>query len=204
MPTSTRPVRIIPLQHPSTTSSSSSASSSTWAALSRWKSKVQSMTWVEWLEVFLPCTRWIRTYKWREYLQVDLMAGITVGVMLVPQVEIAFSFVFPFLVLVVVLCLVAEKMKETKRKFWALTIQLNSANSFFTLSWVFLHILITSFGSFLSCFWFFKLKWNCQALTLIISSLFVAWTITFLSNQTEKTFLRCSFFWSVWFLILWR
>ncbi|ONI24156.1 hypothetical protein PRUPE_2G227400 [Prunus persica] len=85
MPTSTRPVRIIPLQHPSTTSSSSSASSSTWAALSRWKSKVQSMTWVEWLEVFLPCTRWIRTYKWREYLQVDLMAGITVGVMLVPQ-----------------------------------------------------------------------------------------------------------------------
>ncbi|BFG22586.1 hypothetical protein CerSpe_088600 [Prunus speciosa] len=85
MPTSTRPVRIIPLQHPSTTSSSSSASSSTWAALSRWKSKVQSMTWVEWLEVFLPCTRWIRTYKWREYLQVDLMSGITVGVMLVPQ-----------------------------------------------------------------------------------------------------------------------
>lgn len=137
MPTSTRPVRIIPLQHPSTTSSSSSASSSTWAALSRWKSKVQSMTWVEWLEVFLPCTRWIRTYKWREYLQVDLMSGITVGVMLVPQVEIAFSFLFPFLALVVVLCLVAEKMKETERKFWALTIQLNSANSFSTLSWVF-------------------------------------------------------------------
>lgn len=75
------------------------------------------MTWVEWLEVFLPCTRWIRTYKWREYLQVDLMAGITVGVMLVPQVEIAFSFVFPFLALVVVLCLVAEKMKETERQF---------------------------------------------------------------------------------------
>lgn len=33
----------------------------------------------------LPCSRWIRTYKWREYFQVDLMAGTTVGVMLVPQ-----------------------------------------------------------------------------------------------------------------------
>lgn len=89
MPTSARPVRIIPLQHPDTTSSSSS--SSPWAALSKWKSKVQSMTWVEWLALFLPCSRWIRTYKWREYLQVDLMSGITVGVMLVPQVTI-FNF----------------------------------------------------------------------------------------------------------------
>ncbi|KAG5237647.1 sulfate transporter [Salix suchowensis] len=34
---------------------------------------------------FLPCCRWIRTYKWREYLQPDLMAGLTVGVMLIPQ-----------------------------------------------------------------------------------------------------------------------
>ncbi|KAK9913394.1 hypothetical protein M0R45_037212 [Rubus argutus] len=84
MPTTTRPVRIIPLQHPNTTSSN--ASTPPWrAALSRWKSKVLSMTWIEWLELFLPCFRWIRTYKWREYLQVDLMAGITVGVMLVPQ-----------------------------------------------------------------------------------------------------------------------
>lgn len=46
---------------------------------------MKRMTWVEWIEVFLPCVRWIRTYKWREYLQVDLMAGVTVGVMLVPQ-----------------------------------------------------------------------------------------------------------------------
>ncbi|XP_061997766.1 probable sulfate transporter 4.2 isoform X1 [Rosa rugosa] len=88
MPTTTRPVRIIPLQHPETTSVSSSSSSNAsplWAALSRWKSKVVRMTWIEWLELFLPCFRWIRTYKWREYLQVDLMAGMTVGVMLVPQ-----------------------------------------------------------------------------------------------------------------------
>lgn len=43
------------------------------------------MSAMEWLELLLPCTRWIRTYKWREYLQADVMAGITVGTMLVPQ-----------------------------------------------------------------------------------------------------------------------
>lgn len=43
------------------------------------------MSAMEWLEMLLPCTRWIRTYKWREYLQADIMAGITVGTMLVPQ-----------------------------------------------------------------------------------------------------------------------
>ncbi|KAG1365749.1 putative Sulfate transporter 4.1, chloroplastic [Cocos nucifera] len=43
------------------------------------------MTAVEWMELFLPCSRWIRTYRWRDYLQVDLMSGLTVGVMLVPQ-----------------------------------------------------------------------------------------------------------------------
>lgn len=43
------------------------------------------MTGIEWMELFLPCIRWIRTYKWREYLQADLMAGVTVGIMLVPQ-----------------------------------------------------------------------------------------------------------------------
>lgn len=43
------------------------------------------MSGMEWMELVLPCTRWIRAYKWREYLQADLMAGITVGIMLVPQ-----------------------------------------------------------------------------------------------------------------------
>lgn len=43
------------------------------------------MTFEEWIELFIPCYRWIRTYKWRDYLQPDLMAGITVGIMLVPQ-----------------------------------------------------------------------------------------------------------------------
>ncbi|XP_041000401.1 probable sulfate transporter 4.2 isoform X1 [Juglans microcarpa x Juglans regia] len=85
MPTSTRSVKIIPLQHPSTLPSSSSSTSYPSAVLSKWTLKLQSMTWVQWIELFLPCYRWIRTYKWREYLQIDLMAGTTVGVMLVPQ-----------------------------------------------------------------------------------------------------------------------
>ncbi|XP_015962439.1 probable sulfate transporter 4.2 [Arachis duranensis] len=82
-----RPVRIIPLQHPNITRTSSSSSSSSPPPFpfSRWAMKLRRMTWIEWIEFFLPCMRWIRTYKWREYFQTDLMAGITVGVMLVPQ-----------------------------------------------------------------------------------------------------------------------
>ncbi|XP_014498164.1 probable sulfate transporter 4.2 [Vigna radiata var. radiata] len=80
--TGARPVRIIPLQHPTATSSSSPPAN---VAFARWTAKLRRMTWLEWLEFFFPCLRWIRIYKWREYFQVDLMAGITVGVMLVPQ-----------------------------------------------------------------------------------------------------------------------
>ena len=78
-----RPVRIIPLQHPTAISSSTPPPN---VAFARWTARLRRMTWLEWLEFFLPCLRWIRIYKWREYFQVDLMAGITVGVMLVPQV----------------------------------------------------------------------------------------------------------------------
>ncbi|XP_059456986.1 probable sulfate transporter 4.2 [Corylus avellana] len=86
MSSSTRPVKIIPLQHPDTTSTSTSFSGSYPSALfSRWTLKFQRLTWAEWIGLFLPCYRWISTYKWREYLQVDLMAGTTVGIMLVPQ-----------------------------------------------------------------------------------------------------------------------
>ncbi|KAL2329633.1 hypothetical protein Fmac_017214 [Flemingia macrophylla] len=76
-----RPVRIIPLQHPTATPSSPSP----FVAFERWTARLRRMTRLEWIEFFLPCLRWIRTYKWREYLQLDLVAGITVGVMLVPQ-----------------------------------------------------------------------------------------------------------------------
>ncbi|MBA0781479.1 hypothetical protein Gotri_002403, partial [Gossypium trilobum] len=81
----TRSVKIIQLQHPDTTSYGSSGAgySSSW--FSRLREKMKEMTFFNWVEMFLPCCRWIRTYKWREYLQVDLMAGTTVGIMLVPQ-----------------------------------------------------------------------------------------------------------------------
>ncbi|KAL3523767.1 hypothetical protein ACH5RR_016601 [Cinchona calisaya] len=85
----TRSVKIIPLQHPSEATTSSSSSSATQSAVNsivtKWLTKVKRMTPTEWIEMFLPCYRWIRTYKWREYFQIDLMAGLTVGIMLVPQ-----------------------------------------------------------------------------------------------------------------------
>ncbi|KAL6977305.1 Sulfate transporter 4.1, chloroplastic [Sarracenia purpurea var. burkii] len=82
MPTTGRPVKVIPLQHPTASTSSSPPA---FPLVSRWRSKLKRMTSMEWIELFLPCYRWLRSYKWREYFQLDLMAGITVGVMLVPQ-----------------------------------------------------------------------------------------------------------------------
>ncbi|KAK3005808.1 hypothetical protein RJ639_016274 [Escallonia herrerae] len=82
----TRPVKVIPLEHPSTTSpGSASLTSSACPVVLKWRAKLKRMTWTEWIELLLPCYRWIRTYKVREYLQPDLMAGVTVGIMLVPQ-----------------------------------------------------------------------------------------------------------------------
>lgn len=78
-----RQVKVIPFQHLSSSPSSSSSSSIPFGA--KWRSKLKRMTYTDWLELLLPCSRWIRTYKWREYLQIDLMAGVTVGIMLVPQ-----------------------------------------------------------------------------------------------------------------------
>jgi sulfate transporter 4 len=100
MPSSTRPVKIIHLQHPDTESSSSSFSGSYPSVLfSRWTLKLRRLTWPQWIGLFLPCYRWINTYRWREYFQIDLMAGITVGIMLVPQVILPSSISFIFLLL---------------------------------------------------------------------------------------------------------
>ncbi|KXZ44585.1 hypothetical protein GPECTOR_65g203 [Gonium pectorale] len=41
--------------------------------------------WLDWLGVFLPCVRWLRTYKIRQYLLSDIIAGVSVGFMVVPQ-----------------------------------------------------------------------------------------------------------------------
>ncbi|KAK1421719.1 hypothetical protein QVD17_24277 [Tagetes erecta] len=74
-----RAVKVIPLQYPVDTSSISAAS------LYRWGANLKRMNTLDWLDLFLPCSRWIRTYNWRHNLQSDVFAGITVGIMLVPQ-----------------------------------------------------------------------------------------------------------------------
>lgn len=90
---SNRPVKVIPLQHPETTSSSGfSLTRSSSSMFDRWKSKMKAMTVTEWISVFLPCYRWIRSYNFHDCLQCDLMAGITVGVMVVPQVFLLSTF----------------------------------------------------------------------------------------------------------------
>lgn len=40
----------------------------------------------EWVETFLPCYKWLQTYQWKSTLPKDIVAGITVGAMIVPQV----------------------------------------------------------------------------------------------------------------------
>ncbi|KAF3329968.1 sulfate transporter 4.1 [Carex littledalei] len=77
-----RSVRVIPLQHPSPTKAVGPPAP---PLLERISTRLRGMSADEWLSGLLPCSRWMRSYKWREYLQADLMAGATVGVMLVPQ-----------------------------------------------------------------------------------------------------------------------
>jgi sulfate transporter 4 len=56
-------------------SSSSAPAAATWTA----------EDWRHLLERLVPAVRWLRTYDVRNYLKADLIAGITVGTMLVPQ-----------------------------------------------------------------------------------------------------------------------
>ncbi|WIA41485.1 hypothetical protein OEZ86_008861 [Tetradesmus obliquus] len=39
----------------------------------------------DWAALFLPCLRWLRTYRVKEWLLWDLLAGISVGFMIIPQ-----------------------------------------------------------------------------------------------------------------------
>ncbi|MBA0571261.1 hypothetical protein Golob_004845, partial [Gossypium lobatum] len=73
MPTP-RTIKIIPLQHPDTSShgtpggfGNNYSSSSFWpnSWISRYRGKIKRMTFIDWIEMFLPCCRWIRTYRWR-------------------------------------------------------------------------------------------------------------------------------------------
>jgi hypothetical protein len=63
--------------------SSSSSSAAAAAAAATWTAE----DWRHLLERIVPAVRWLRTYDVRNYLKVDLIAGITVGTMLVPQVK---------------------------------------------------------------------------------------------------------------------
>ncbi|CAI0411456.1 unnamed protein product [Linum tenue] len=89
MPTAggvSRPVKIIPLQHPSVGAGSSSSSSNSPAAFfSGLATKWKRLTFLQFIDGLFPCYRWIRTYRWRDDFQVDLIAGLTIGIMLVPQ-----------------------------------------------------------------------------------------------------------------------
>ena len=49
------------------------------------KGNVTSKGGMEWLEIFLPMTKWLRSYSWKDTLLQDFIAGCTVGVMVVPQ-----------------------------------------------------------------------------------------------------------------------
>ncbi|XP_034583215.1 sulfate transporter 4.1, chloroplastic isoform X3 [Setaria viridis] len=77
-----RPVRVIPLRQPPGFGSISSSSPPWWRAA---VGRARDMGPLEWAEAALPCVAWMRKYRWKEDLQADLAAGITVGVMLVPQ-----------------------------------------------------------------------------------------------------------------------
>lgn len=80
-----RPVKVIPLQHPDTSNEARPPSIPFDDIFSGWRARTKRMSLVDWIETLFPCFRWIRTYRWNEYFKLDLMAGITVGVMLVPQ-----------------------------------------------------------------------------------------------------------------------
>ncbi|XP_010499116.1 PREDICTED: probable sulfate transporter 4.2 isoform X2 [Camelina sativa] len=81
------PVKVIPLQHPDSTSSNPRCHHSVPFNIffSRWTEKIKCMTFFDWIDTIFPCFLWIRTYRWQRYFKLDLMAGITVGIMLVPQ-----------------------------------------------------------------------------------------------------------------------
>jgi hypothetical protein len=54
-------------------------------AVSTMQETIHKRTCGEWLEVFLPMAKWLKVYKWRQDLIHDIIAGCTVGVMIVPQ-----------------------------------------------------------------------------------------------------------------------
>lgn len=54
-------------------------------SLCSWKARRHTFKWYQWLAVFLPCFEWIIGYDWRSNLLWDVLAGCSVGFMVVPQ-----------------------------------------------------------------------------------------------------------------------
>jgi Sulfate permease family len=50
-----------------------------------WQLELKNRTGPEWLEKLLPMVKWLKTYQWRDALLHDVIAGCSVGVMVVPQ-----------------------------------------------------------------------------------------------------------------------
>ncbi|CAM6071339.1 unnamed protein product [Sphagnum tenellum] len=77
------PVKLLPVNHhqvhptPSQQEYASSDSSYRWGG----------SDWLHLIERLVPAVRWLRTYDVDNYLKADLIAGITVGTMVVPQVH---------------------------------------------------------------------------------------------------------------------
>lgn len=75
-----RNIRVLPMKHPRTDETFRKLSFSFWPP-----SNVRQLSWKGAFEKFFPCIGWISTYNYREDFQADFIAGLTVGVMLVPQ-----------------------------------------------------------------------------------------------------------------------
>lgn len=49
------------------------------------KEHISQKSPMEWLETFVPMAKWLKTYDWKNTLVKDVVAGCTVGVMIIPQ-----------------------------------------------------------------------------------------------------------------------
>ena len=50
-----------------------------------YKEEVDGFGWYEWLGFFIPCFVWLKTYRVKEWLLWDVLAGLSVGAMVIPQ-----------------------------------------------------------------------------------------------------------------------
>lgn len=50
-----------------------------------YQEQVKEYGWYDWLAFFIPCFRWLKTYRVKEWLLWDVLAGLSVGAMVIPQ-----------------------------------------------------------------------------------------------------------------------